>query len=340
MIFAIILLAVLFVSWLNGFAHLFQGLQLKLNSAAAGPSWLDEVVVENHGAAQKIALVDVTGIISSGTLSRGSDNIARYVADQLKAAKADKEVKAVVLRVDSPGGEVLASDEIYRAIMDFQRDSKKPVVASMGAVAASGGYYVSAPCQWIVANELTITGSIGVIMHSYNYRGLLNKVGVRPEVFKSGRFKDMLRPDREESEVSPEERQILQDMVDETFQKFKRIVAEGRKQAETKNQGAGGHPLSSSWEQVADGRVLTGKAALEHGFVDELGNLETAIRRAKLLAKIDSANLIRYERPFDLSNVFRIFGKSEPPSVKIEIGFELPSLHAGRLYFLSSSILH
>jgi len=339
MVFAIILLAVLFVSWLNGFAHLFHGLQLKLNSAGQGPRWLEEVVVENHGAAQKIALVDVTGFISSGTLSRGSDNIARYVSDQLKAAKADKEVRAVVLRVDSPGGEVLASDEIYRAIMDFQRESRKPVIASMGAVAASGGYYVSAPCQWIVANELTITGSIGVIMHSYNYRGLLNKVGVRPEVFKSGRLKDMLRPDREESEVTPEERRILQDMVDETFQRFKRIVAEGRKQAENNNKG-GGHPLSSSWEEVADGRVLTGKAALEYGFVDELGNLETAVKRAKLLARIDDANLISYERPFDLSNVFRLFGKSQPPSIKIDVGFDLPSLQAGRLYFLSSSMLH
>ena len=339
MIFAFILLAVLFVSWLNGFIHFFHGLQLKLNATAQGPKWLEEVVVENNGAAQKIALIDVTGLISSGTISRGPDNMARYVSDQLKAANADKEVRAVILRVDSPGGEVLASDEIYRAIMDFQRDSRKPVIASMGSLAASGGYYVSAPCQWIVANELTITGSIGVIMHSYNYRGLMNKVGVRPEVFKSGRFKDMMSPDKNEDEVTPEEKKMVQDLIDETFQKFKSIVAEGRKQAERNNKGAG-HPLSASWEEVADGRILSGKTALEYGFVDELGNFETAVKRAKQMVNIDKANLIRYEQPFDIGNIFRIFGKSETPALKVEVGLDMPKLQAGRLYFLSSSIFH
>src|SRR2546428_583630 len=128
------------------------------------------------------------------------------ISDQLRLAGEDDSAKAVVLRVDSPGGEVLASDEIYRAIADFEKDYKKPVVASMGGLAASGGYYVSAPCRWIVANELTITGSIGVIMHSYNYRGLLNKVGVRPEVFKSGKFKDMLSGEKDEEDIPAEER--------------------------------------------------------------------------------------------------------------------------------------
>lgn len=338
MVFAFILLGVLLISWLNGLVHFFHGLQLKMNSTVEGPRSLEEIMVENHGSPNKIALVDVNGIISSGTF-RGSENMARFITDQLKVAKADKAVKAVILRVDSPGGEVLASDEIYHAIMDFQRDSGKPVVASMGTVAASGGYYVSAPCQWIVANELTITGSIGVIMHSYNYRGLLNKVGVRPEVFKSGRFKDMLSPDKEESEVTPEEKRMIQDLIDETFQKFKSVIAEGRKQSEARNKGAG-HPLSSGWEELADGRILSGKTALQNGFIDELGDFQTALRRTKNIARIDNANLVRYEQPFDLANVFRLFGKAEPPSIKVEVGFDLPKLQVGRLYFLSSSVLH
>src|SRR4029079_10112350 len=102
-------------------------------------------------------------------------------------------VKAVILKIDSPGGEVMASDDISRALVQFQEKHKKPVIASSRVLAASGGYYVAAPCRWIVANELTITGSIGVILSSLNYRGLMDKVGIEPVVFKSGKFKDMLR---------------------------------------------------------------------------------------------------------------------------------------------------
>src|SRR6185436_19433065 len=105
---------------------------------------------------------------------------------------------------------------IYRAVADFQEHHKKPVVASMSGLAASGGYYVSAPCQWIVANELTITGSIGVILSSFNYRGLMDKVGVQPVVFKSGKFKDMLRGSKKPEEVDPAEQKMIQDMVMET----------------------------------------------------------------------------------------------------------------------------
>src|SRR4029450_5729008 len=114
------------------------------------------------------------------------------VEEQFRRAAEDKRVKAVILKVNSPGGEVLASDDIYNIIEKFQNKTQKPVVAAMGSLAASGGYYVSAPCQWIVANEMTITGSIGVILHSFNYRGLMDKVGLRPVVYKSGKLKDML----------------------------------------------------------------------------------------------------------------------------------------------------
>src|SRR5205814_8019240 len=133
----------------------------------------------------------------------------------------------VLLKVDSPGGEVLASDDIYRAIKDFQSHSRKPVVASMGSLAASGGYYISSPCRWIVANELTITGSIGVIMSSWNYRGLMDKVGLRPEVYKSGKFKDMLSGSKKEEEITPEEKEMVQKLVNDTFGKFKSVVSEG-----------------------------------------------------------------------------------------------------------------
>ena len=123
-------------------------------------------------------MVDVDGIITSRAIDQGGYSMVDVIKAQLKRAEEDDRVKAVILKVDSPGGEVLASDEISRAIAEFQtKPHGKPVVCSMGSLAASGGYYVSAPCRWIVANELTITGSIGVIMSTWNYRGLMDKVG-------------------------------------------------------------------------------------------------------------------------------------------------------------------
>ena len=154
---------------------------------AAGPK-LEEMVLESNRSRNKIAVIPVEGVISAEMLGHDGYSMVDYIQDQFDLAAEDDAVKAVVLKVDSPGGEVLASDEIHNTIAKFQEDSGKPVIAAMGGLAASGGYYVSAPCQWIVANELTITGSIGVIMQTYNYRGLMDKVGLRPETFKSGEF--------------------------------------------------------------------------------------------------------------------------------------------------------
>src|SRR5207249_2637771 len=161
--------------------------------------------------------------ISSEPWDRSGKSMVELIADELKVAADDGAVKAVILKVDSPGGEVLASDDISRAITEFQENTDKPVIAAMGGLAASGGYYVSAPCRWIIANELTITGSIGVIMHSFNYRGLLDKVGLYPQVFKSGKFKDMLSGSKSVNEIDPKEREMIQTMIDETFEKFKSV---------------------------------------------------------------------------------------------------------------------
>jgi protease-4 len=261
--------------------------------------------------------------------------MVELIKAQLKRCEEDKAVKAVIIKVDSPGGEVLASDEIYRAISDFQTNAiRKPVVASMGNLAASGGYYVSAPCQWIVANELTITGSIGVIMHSWNYRGLMNKVGVRPQTYKSGKFKDMLSGERDPDEIPPEEREMVQNLIDDTFKKFKSVVAEGRTAAKAKNKN-GGRALSEDWADYADGRVLSGKEAYKLGFVDQLGNFQDAVERAKSLSGIANANITQYQQRFDLSDFFRMFGKTQAPAIKVDLGMEPPKLQAGQLYFLS-----
>jgi protease-4 len=302
-------------------------------------SILEEVVVENNRARENVLVIDIAGLITSAPWDGRGRSLVSSIADQLAAAEKDARVKAVIVRVDSPGGEVLASDEISRSIAQFQEKSGKPVVASMGSLAASGGYYVLAGSRWIVANELTLTGSIGVLMHTYNYRGLMDKVGVRPVVFKSGRFKDMLSGDRHMDEVPPEERSMLQALIDQTYQRFKEVVANGRESAGRRNQDRG-RPLDPDWSTYADGRVLSGKQAYEVGLVDELGNFQTAFRRALKLTGLADANLIKYQEPFDLGNILRLFGKTESRSVKLELGLDLPALQAGRLYFLSPNFLH
>jgi protease-4 len=193
-----------------------------------------------------------------------------------------------------------------------------------------------------VANELTLTGSIGVIMQSFNYRGLLDKVGLYPHVFKSGRFKDMLSGAKKPTEVDPEETRMIQDMVDETFNKFKSVVSEGRRRAAKENQGDG-RALVENWTDYADGRVLTGKQAHEFGFVDELGTFDTAVKRAKLLAGLSAdapASVIRYQLIFDLSSLFSLFGEAKAKSIKLDLGMDLPKLEAGRPYFLSPTFIH
>ncbi len=347
MIFALILLVLLVISMLfnigNFASSLVRGKPAYTHTV--GPR-LEEVLTEDNDSSMKVAVIEISGIITSRIIDQGGYSMVDLIKAQLKRADEDHKVKAVLLKVDSPGGEVLASDEIYRAISDFQGKAHKPVVAAMGNLAASGGYYVSAPCQWIVANDLTITGSIGVILHSWNYRGLMDKVGLRPQTYKSGKFKDMLSGERDpDREIPDEERKMVQNLIDETYHKFQGVVSEGRKQAWDKNKASSdpkdkGRPLAKDWKDYADGRVLSGSEAQQLGFVDELGNFEDAFKRARKLAGIGSANLIEYQQRFDISDIFRLFGKSQAPVVKVDVGVEMPKLQAGQLYFLSPTFLH
>jgi len=340
MIVAIVLLVLLGFSLLANLGHALKGFGPMKTARANSPGpRLEEVETEDNGASTKIAVIEIAGIITSRALDQGGYNMVDIVRAQLKHAEEDEKVKAVLLKVDSPGGEVLASDEISRAIADFQTKHGKPVVCSMGNLAASGGYYVSAPCRWIVANDLTITGSIGVIMSTWNYRGLMDKVGVRPETFKSGKYKDMLSGSREPESMTQEERDMVQSLINETYGKFTNVVATGREQAQQRNKSKG-RSLNESWPDYADGRILSGTEAYKLGFVDELGTFEDAVKRAKNIAGISKANLIEYQQRYDISDLFRLFGKSEGKVVKVDLGMEVPKLQAGQLYFLSPTFFH
>lgn len=342
MIFAFILLGLLAISLLFNLQQFLGALvDGGRGYARSGGPRLEEIVREDNQAANKVALIELTGIITSDAYDGGAYSLVDVIQAQLDRAANDSKVKAVLLKVDSPGGEVLASDELYRAISRFQQQTGKPVVASMGSVAASGGYYVSAACRWIVANELTLTGSIGVIMQSYNYRGLMNKVGLQPQTYKSGRFKDMLSGSREPSEIPAEERQMLQSLIDQVYGKFKEVVAAGREWARQKNRNseAKGRELRADWTEFADGRVFSGRDAYTLGFVDELGNFHDAFDRALKIAGLEEANLVEYQLHLSFSDLFRLFGQSEARTLKVEVGLDLPKLRAGQLYYLSSSLV-
>ncbi len=216
----------------------------------------------------KIAIVEVKGAIiqSSG------------VIEELQQYLADDGVKAIILRVDSPGGGVGPSQEIYREIMRIKSTSKRKVVTSMGSVAASGGYYIASACDLIVANPGTITGSIGVIMQFSNFEELLKKIGIKGMVLKSGEHKDIGSPFRE---MTPEEKRIMQEVLDNVHQQFIEAVAEGRKLDRSKVA------------QIADGRILTGEQAKNLGLVDQLGNLQDTIDiTAKLVGIAGKPNVL------------------------------------------------
>lgn len=207
----------------------------------------------------KVALVRVTGVIIDST----------DIIEELKDYAKDNSIKAVILRVDSPGGAVAPSQEIYEEILKLKE--KKKIVVSMGTVAASGGYYISAPADKIVANAGTLTGSIGVIMEIPNISGLMQKIGVETQVIKSGEHKDIASVFKS---LKPEEKQILQNVLDDVHSQFIQAVSEGR---------------GMKFEEIrklADGRIFTGRMAKQLGLVDELGNLQDAIKLAGTLTGI------------------------------------------------------
>lgn len=218
----------------------------------------------------KIGYVTVAGAITS----------SEKIIDQIDNFKEDSSVKAIVLRINSPGGGVSPSQEIYDEVKATA--AIKPVVVSMGSVAASGGYYIAAPAQKILANPGTITGSIGVIMQFTNVEELLGKVGLKSQTVKSGMHKDIGSPVRP---MSSADREILQLMIDDVYAQFVQAVAESRQMDIDKVR------------QLADGRIFTGRQAFEAGLVDELGGYRDAIRVAADLAGIKGKPKVVYPAP-------------------------------------------
>jgi protease-4 len=254
-----------------------------------GPGPLRETQVSGTGGA-KVLLIEISGMISSqekeGFLPTPS--LLARIKEQLTRAAQDDSIKAVVLRINTPGGTVTASDIIHHELKTFKTSRKLPIVASIMDLGTSGGYYIAVAADTVMAHPSSVTGSIGVIMLTINARGLLEKVGVEATAVTSGPRKDMGSPFRV---MTGEERAIFQGLIDSFYQRFLSVVQEGRP-----------HLQMDQIKKLADGRIYTGDQAKASGLVDEIGYLEDAIELAKKKANLTEARVVTYQRPGEYSN--------------------------------------
>jgi len=289
----------------------------------------EEHIAGKSFSRNKIAVIDVQGVIMQVQGGNSLYQLANstQICNQLKHVAADPAVKAVIIRLNTPGGEITASDVIHHQIKELQVTTGIPVIASMGAISASGGYYVAVACDHIIAHRLTMTGSIGVIAQTYKYYELFQKIGLQSDVYTSGPMKDLLSGSRP---TAPEERKIIQDMINESYNEFVKIIADGRPNL-TEEQ--------IKTTIIGDGRVFSGQQALKLDLVDQLGFFDDAIAKAAQMAGVSSDyKVIRYQKPFSLGQIFSEAGSKVRPS---EVKVELPGsrhwvnvMEPGKLYFL------
>ena len=290
-----------------------------LTAGCIGPSFLitpvsgkrtlveTEIARDSFWASDKIAIIDVSGVIlnSHGSTLLGSgEHPVSMLLEQLDKARRDKHVKAVVLRINSPGGSVTASELMHHEIVRFKK-SGKPIVAVMMDVAASGGYYIACACDEIVAQRSTVTGSIGVIMQLFDLSGTMFKIGVKPEAVTSGPRKAAGSPFQP---LGDEERAIFQAVVDDMFDGFVQVVADGREGLD-----------APAVRALADGRIYTATQALDLGLIDRIATMRATI--AALKKQIGSKHIrqVMYHRPYDYRPNYYARAPEPAPNV-ISIG--------------------
>ena len=280
----------------------------------------ETTLVPGTGSTDKIAVIPMDGLITFGGGMRSGDSMVEDLKDAFQQAADDPRVKAVVLSVDSPGGEVTAGDTIHHAL--GMLSSKKPVVIFMNSIGTSAAYYIACAGSWIMCNETTFTGSIGVIISTLNYKELFGKIGLQSVIFKSGRFKDALNGARD---LTDEEKTYFQGLVMQTYDRFLNIVATARKL-----------DPAALREGVADGRVLSGKDALAAKLVDQTGYVEDAYGKARSLARSTGAEIVRYERKRGFARLLRFFEDSEKTDIHLDLNPQSGrvKLESGRLYLL------
>ena len=263
---------------------------------------LEEETVEGKGSS-KILLLDLSGVLSEDlpSFSLGAPPprvpLLARVREELQKAEKDDQVRALIVRINSPGGTITASDVLYHELVAFKERRKVPVIAAIMDVGASGGYYAALAADTIVANPTTVTGSIGVVMITVNAQGLLEKIGVAPLAIKSGPMKDAGSPFRSLTEP---ERAVFQSIIDEMYGRFVGLIVKARKLPEDRVRAA------------ADGRVYTAEQALRLGLVDRIGYLEDVVTLAKERAGLEEAKVVMYHRPKEYRA--NIYSLTPPPS--------------------------
>jgi protease-4 len=297
-----------------------QSMNLEASNVSV-PSIGNEKFVEgDKNSSNKILLIPVNGIImeSERTSSFYEKSMVQQIIDEFERARDDKNIKAIVMSINSPGGGVTDCDGIYKKIMEFkEKRPEVPIVVSMQDVAASGGYYISAPATKIFAQPTTITGSIGVIMEFINFQELFNKLGLEQVTFKSGKLKDIGSATRE---MTKEEKDILNNLVLEMSSRFIQIVKDGRKLDE------------GQLKIVSDARVFTASQAIKVGLVDQIGYLSDAYNSAKDLAHLPDARLVRYKKQFSFFDYLEETSKDLKPKSEIDKVKELVPLTPRMMY--------
>ncbi|NQU75951.1 MAG: signal peptide peptidase SppA, partial [Planctomycetes bacterium] len=248
----------------------------------------ESVVSRDRGllVVDKIAVVDLDGLLENrrhGAFLGDGENPVSLFVEKLDKAQADRAVRAVIVRINSPGGGVTASDIMYQRLMQFRNQSKVPVVAVIEDLGASGGYYVACAADTIFAHRSSVVGSIGAIVQTVSFAGTMSKLGIDAQAVTSGRFKDMASPLKP---LDSEDLKILQGMVDEFQKRFAEVVAAGRPKLSVEKVGV-----------LADGRVYTGEQALGNGLVDRVGTMNDAIAYAKQLCGGKRMKVVVYHRP-------------------------------------------
>ena len=299
----------------------FSGLK---SAAPLSNQKFKETTLSQGSSSDKVAVITLSGLISYNGGMGSDGSMVDDMKEAFRQAADDPQVKAIVLSVDSPGGEVTAGDTIYHALGKLS--AKKPVVIFINSIGTSAAYYISCGASWIMCSDTSFTGSIGVIISTLNYKELFGKIGLQSVVFKSGQFKDALSGARD---LTDNEKTYFQGLVMQTYDRFLNIVATSRHlDPVTLRNG------------IADGRVLSGKDAYAAKLVDQLGYIEDAYDKARLLGKAPGAEIVRYEKRESFGSLIKLFENSEKTDLHLDLNLSSPEagakLESGRLYLLPS----
>ncbi|EAD2800554.1 signal peptide peptidase SppA [Listeria monocytogenes] len=293
-VFALLIVSALAKFTSSQIASMEESSPTFVESLFADTGELTETVIE-EGGDDTIAVLSVDGTIQdtgdSGSLLGGGGYDHSFFMQQLEQVRNDDYIQGVLLYVNSPGGGVMESAQIRDKILQIQKERNIPFYVSMGSMAASGGYYISAPADKIFASKETLTGSLGVIMQGYDYSELMKKLGVSDNTIKSGEYKDIMSGTRPMTE---DEKKIMQSMIDDSYNEFVKVVAKGRGMS------------AEEVRKIADGRIYDGRQAKENGLIDEFGYQEDALEALKKEQGLADATVIQYDAPEDFSSLFSV----------------------------------